>query len=97
MPVMDKASTIFDFYLLYKSVHVWSQRNQHNSVHLPQEIYTIEELLGAFKMERMSKAAGPQGICQTRVKHRGQQLKLIVESGLAPMSLGNSPVCCLGF
>ena len=30
MPVMDKASTIFDFYLLYKSVHVWSQRNQHN-------------------------------------------------------------------
>ena len=43
------------------------------------------------------RAAGPQGICQTRVKHRGQQLKLIVESGLAPMSLGNSPVCCLGF
>jgi len=31
------------------------------SAHLPQEIYTIEELLDAFKMNRMSKAAGPQG------------------------------------
>lgn len=29
------------------------------SAHRPQEIYTIEELLDAFKMQRMSKAAGP--------------------------------------